>query len=107
MEFEKLVYVCHSYGGSQKKFDEITGLMRKLTADYPQICFLSPVHAMSYMTYNENRDDELRRCVFILDMCDEMWTFGEDSNSHGCRVEKEYCQNYRIPIVDKGVIDWR
>ena len=102
---EKLVYICHQYGGLEGNYDKITKLVRELTEEYPECCFLSPVHALSYLDYNENRCAEIEKCIFLLDMCDEMWVFGENSLSDGCLKEKEYCGKHKIPIIDKGVVD--
>ena len=101
---EKIVYICHQFGGKRENFEKVTRLARKLSEENPKICFLSPIHALSYLTYNEYPDEELNKCLFLLDMCDEMWVFGEDSNSEGCIKEKEYCGKYKIPIIDKGVV---
>jgi hypothetical protein len=44
-------------------------------------------------------------CLTLLDMCDEMWTFGSKSMSRGCMIEKRYCERYKIPIVERGDYD--
>ena len=100
---EKLVYICHEYGGVEENFTAITNTVRKLVEKYPNYCFLSPVHALSYLSYNENRCFEMEKCLFLLDMCDEMWVFGERSLSEGCMREKDYCKVHKIPI--KEVVD--
>lgn len=97
MELEKLVYICHEFGGTKENFDRVDTLMKILSAAYPNICFLSPVHALSFLKYDK---EDLSHCLFMLDMCDEMWTFGEKSMSPGCLGEKAYCKEHRIPIYD-------
>jgi len=104
VELEKLVYICHKYGNDCENFENITVLLQNLTREHPEICFLSPVHALSYLNYDATNPDGMNKCLFLLDMCDEMWTFGENSMSPGCLAEKQYCKEHRIPIVDWQVV---
>jgi len=39
----------------------------------------------------------LNMCLWLLDKCDEMWVFGDYTNSTGCMGEIAYCKNHRIP----------
>ncbi len=98
---EKLVYICHVFGGKQENIDKVTKLIRKLIRTYPNICFLSPIHATGFFYHDVTYENGMEYCLTLLDMCDEMWVFGKSSNSKGCLIEKEYCRKYKIPIVEK------
>ena len=36
----------------------------------------------------------------ILNDCDLMITFGDESLSRGCIIEKDYCNDHNIPMID-------
>ena len=101
MEIEKVVYICHQFGGKQENADKVAFLITKLTALYPEVAFFSPIHALGFLYNTLPYEDGMEHCLTFLDMCDEMWVFGEFSNSRGCLIEKEYCQKHNIPIVEK------
>jgi hypothetical protein len=99
---EKVVYICHEFGSKQENADKVATLVRELSNLYPTICFISPIHAFGFLYESTDYDRGMSYCLTLLDMCDEMWVFGEFSNSTGCLIEKEYCRKYKIPIVEKG-----
>jgi len=99
---EKLVYLCHEYGGNSKNAELIKALHVELSLKHPEILFISPVQAVGHLYFHVPYEKGMEYCLTLLDLCDEMWTFGERSLSEGCRIEKEYCARYRIPIVEKG-----
>lgn len=99
---DKLVYICHEFGGKQENADKVAELIKKLIKVYSNICFLSPHHATGFFYHDVKYDKGIEYCLTLLDMCDEMWVFGSKSMSKGCLIEKEYCRKYKIPIVEKG-----
>ncbi|HLT42440.1 MAG TPA: DUF4406 domain-containing protein [Sphingobacteriaceae bacterium] len=102
---EKLVYICHEFGGRRENIKRVTRLVRHLVNQYPEICFLSPVHATGFLYHELDYEEGMEYCLTLLDMCDEMWTFGSKSMSRGCMIEKEYCKKYKIPIIERGDYD--
>jgi len=99
---EKLVYICHEFGGKQENADKVATLIKKLIAIHPNICFLSPHHAIGFFYHDVSYEKGMEYCLTLLDMCDEMWTFGSKSMSKGCMIEKDYCKRYKIPIIEMG-----
>lgn len=99
---EKLVYICHEFGGKQENIERVTKLIKKLIRVYPDICFLSPIHATGFFYHDVSYEKGMEYCLTLLDMCDEMWVFGSKSMSKGCMIEKNYCKRYRIPIIERG-----
>ncbi len=99
---EKVVYVCHEFGGKKENAEKVARLIEQFVNVYPNICFISPIHAFGYIYDSVGYDKGVEYCLTLLDMCDEMWTFGSKSRSRGCTIEKEYCHRYKIPIVERG-----
>jgi hypothetical protein len=98
---EKTVYICHQYGGKPKNKAIVTELLRALARDYPKICFMSPIHAFGCLYDFIPYSHGMAMCYTLLDLCDEMWTYGKNSMSKGCMLEKEYCEKYHIPIIER------
>ncbi len=95
---EKVIYVAHPYGGKEENKEKVERLIKGLVGIYPDYCFLSPIHATGFL-YNEMTYDEgMKHCYTLLDLCSEIWIFGD---SKGTRLEREYAQRYKIPIVEK------
>jgi hypothetical protein len=44
-------------------------------------------------------DEGMTHCLTLLDLCTEIWIFGD---SKGTRIEREYAKKIQIPIVEKG-----
>lgn len=99
---DKLVYICHEFGGKEENLNKVTRLIRKLVKAYPNVCFLSPIHATGFLYEDISYKEGMEHCLTLLDMSDECWTFGSKSTSKGCLIEKEYCKRYKIPIVEWG-----
>jgi hypothetical protein len=104
-DIEKVVYICHEYGGNPENAAKVAKLVTELSLKYPEIVFVSPVHAFGFMYRDVSYIHGMIQCLTLLDMCTEMWVFGEKSNSRGCKIEKEYCDRYKIPIVERGDYD--
>jgi hypothetical protein len=105
---DKVVYICHEFGGKKENAEKVARLIELFVDIYPNIRFISPIHAFGYLYDLVDYDTRIEYCLTFLDMCDEMWTFGSKSMSRGCMIEKEYCKKYKIPIIERGdYIDYR
>ena len=98
---DKMVYICHEYGNDYENADRVADLVRALSVVYPDTCFVSPIHTFGFMYADLSYAHGMKLCLALLDMCDEMWVFGERSNSKGCLAEKEYCKRYDIPVRER------
>ena len=94
----KKVYICHEFGDKSKNKKKITKLIKALVKEYPNVCFISPVHNFGFYYRDVGYMRGIVYCLTLLKIADEMWTFGERSNSTGCLYEKELCREIGIPI---------
>lgn len=46
---DKVVYICHEFGGKQENALKIEHLIKELSLIYPDICFISPVHTFGFL----------------------------------------------------------
>lgn len=71
--------------------------MKRLTNEYPNYLFVSPIHTFPFLYESVNYQKGLDMCLWLLEKCDEIWVFGDYQSSVGCMSEIAYCQNYFIP----------
>lgn len=66
------VYLSHKFGGKQENFERITKIANKLQKEHPEHCFISPLHAFSFLKYNEiGYDDEVALCEDLISLMSE------------------------------------
>lgn len=96
----KLVYLCFQYGGNEDNVETIREIALSLQKNSTGLLYIVPHLALGYM-YNElNFEDGMTLCLELLAKCDMMVTFGDFSRSPGCEIEKQFCSETDIPIMD-------
>ena len=94
----KRVFISHPYKddpkGNKKRVDTIC---REL-AEKDDILPISPLHLFSFMENDDNREEILQVCFRLIDICDEVWIYGD---SEGCRKEREYALSIGKRVIDK------
>ena len=93
----KMIYISHKYGGDQSNKDRIETIVRQLVKDYPDYCFVSPVHCMGYLYNDVDYDKGMEYCLALLRTCDEMWIASDYSK--GVLIEWDYCKRHGIEIL--------
>lgn len=101
-DIKKVIYISHEYGNDYENADRVADLVRAYSIVHSDYCFVSPIHSFGFMYSDLNYEHGMKLCLTLLDMCDEMWVFGDRSMSKGCQIEKEFCNRYDIPIIDRG-----
>lgn len=106
-EYKKVVYVSHPSSGLPVNERRIAETIKILVKEYPDILFVSPVHCFGFL-YNELPWDEgMSQCIGLLNLCDEVWVFGDWQESTGCLYEVQYCKLHKIPykIIPDGICE--
>ena len=99
----KIVYVAHPFTndpvGNMAKIEKI---MEYLTLNYPDICFISPLHNFSY-DKDAKEEEILPKCMALLMMCDALWVFGNWEHSSGCRQEINQAKLWGMTVLFGGI----
>ena len=106
-EYKKVVYISQPSSGLPINDRRIEETIKILVKEYPDILFVSPVHCFGFL-YNELPWEEgISQCIGLLNLCDEMWVFGDWQKSRGCLYEVQYCQVHKIPykIIPDGICE--
>ena len=80
----KIYYVSHPYGGKQKNEAKADEIVRALQTEYPDICFVSPVHAIRCPYSKTDYIQGLDYCLELLRRCDGIVMCGKWQESIGC-----------------------
>ena len=100
------IYCCHKYGGDPKnklavesKIKSLYKNNQKMFSDL-KVIFVSPIHAFGYLYDVTTYEDGIDMCLNLLKDCDVLLTFGSSSLSQGCLIERKFCLDNGIPIID-------
>lgn len=83
----KLVYISHPYNGKEENVMDAEQIARDLQAAYPEVVFISPLHAVM-CNYDElDYETGLSYALAIMRRCDILYLSGDWKNSTGCMAE--------------------
>ena len=52
-----LIYVAHPFGGKQENKDKVEKIILRLTEQFPDYTFLSPIHATGFYYFIKSYDN--------------------------------------------------
>jgi hypothetical protein len=61
---------------------------------------ISPIHLFSFIKNENQREEIIKMCFKLIELCDEVWVYGE---SEGCILEKEYALKINKKVMLKKV----
>ncbi len=94
----KIIYVSHPYGGNEENKNNIEKVVISMRKRFPKYTFVSPVHCFGYLYNDTNYEEGLDMCLKLMDICDEVWVFGDYKESKGCVAEIETAKNKDMPV---------
>ena len=93
-----MVYVAHRYEGNADNLNRAAEICRKLQLQHPENCYISPLHAFSYLNYNQiGYDKEMELCLDLLSVCDIIIIASEISE--GVRREIELAEKLHMEVI--------
>lgn len=98
------IYIAHPFLGKQKNKRKVEKIILKLIKIYPDYLFVSPIHCTGFYYFKKPYEEGMKDCYKLLEMCDQVWLFGEWYNSRGCRLELDYAGRHGIPAIVKGAV---
>ena len=96
----KTIYFSHPYGGKAKNVQLAAEKLNALHKMNPGICYVSPLHALAFIQYNDgNYSKGLSYCLALLKICDEILVGSREwEDSKGCCAEVAYAYAEGIPV---------
>lgn len=91
-------YLAHAYGGDKTNIERVGKIAKKLQLEHPEHAFFSPLHALSYLEYNEMAYDDLMEvCCDFLSACDVLIVIGEISK--GVQREIDFAKLVKMEVL--------
>lgn len=92
---KRYAFISHPYAdnpeGNKKKVDTIC----KDLLDAGKVVPISPLHLFSFYSQDADRDEIMKACKHLIDMCDTVYVYG---NSSGCSEEMHYAMEQKKPV---------
>lgn len=75
-------YIAHKYQGDKSNIERVGKIAKKLQLEHPEHAYFSPLHAFSFLEYNDMAyDDFMEVCYDFLSACDVLIVASEISKS--------------------------
>lgn len=85
------IYISHPFGGKQDNMKKIETIIHDLIEQNPRHTYISPIHCFSFAYNDYPYEQGIKMCLDLLDLCDEMWVYGNYLDSKGCKMEIQHC----------------
>ena len=96
----KKIYICHEFGGIYENAKKVVDYIEQLVTYNKNAAYISPILTFGCLTDKIDYTLIMDYSLSILQDCDLMITFGDESLSRGCIIEKNYCNDHNIPMID-------
>ncbi len=92
------VFISHPYKDDPKENKKLVDTICRELAERGDILPISPLHLFSFMENDDNREEILQVCLRLIDICDEVWIYGD---SEGCNEERDYALSRGKKVLKK------
>jgi len=94
------IYLCHEFDGIYSNARDIVEHIDKLVSYNSDAIYISPILLFGNL-YDKLRIDLITKYKLdILNGCDAMIIFGNKSQTEDCNIEKSYCNQHNIKIIE-------
>ena len=91
-------YIAHKYQGDKSNIDRVGKIAKKLQIEHPEHAYFSPLHAFSFLEYNDMAyDDFMEVCYDFLSACDVLIVASEISK--GVRMEIDFAKLVKMEVM--------
>ena len=85
-----VIYISHPFGGKEDNKKKVEDIIHQLIHENPQHTYISPIHCFGFSYSDYSYEQGIDMCLKLLDVCDEMWVYGEWQTSKGCKIEVKH-----------------
>ena len=91
-------YIAHKYQGDKSNIDRVGKIAKKLQTEHPEHAYFSPLHAFSFLEYNDMAyDDFMEVCLDFLSACDVLIVASEISK--GVQMEIDFAKLVKMEVM--------
>lgn len=92
------IYISHNYGGNDTELVE--NILELFKTKYENVLPITPFNNNGILYGINTYINNVNMCFKLLSKCEAMIVFGNKSNSPVCMMEKKYCIENNIPIIE-------
>ena len=91
-------YIAHKYQGDKSNIERVGKIAKKLQTEHPEHAYFSPLHAFSFLEYNDMAyDDFMEVCYDFLSACDVLIVAREISK--GVQMEIDFAKLVKMEVM--------
>ena len=91
-------YIAHKYQGDKSNIERAGKIAKKLQTEHPEHAYFSPLHAFSFLEYNDMAyDDFMEVCYDFLSACDVLIVASEISK--GVQMEIDFAKLVKMEVM--------
>ena len=91
-------YIPHKYQGDKSNIERVGKIAKKLQTEHPEHAYFSPLHAFSFLEYNDMAyDDFMEVCYDFLSACDVLIVASEISK--GVQMEIDFAKLVKMEVL--------
>lgn len=91
-------YIAHKYQCDKSNIDRVGKIAKKLQIEHPEHAYFSPLHAFSFLEYNDMAyDDFMEVCYDFLSACDVLIVASEISK--GVQKEIDFAKLVKMEVL--------
>lgn len=91
-------YIAHKYQGDKSNIERVGKIAKKLQTEHPEHAYFSPLHAFSFLEYNDMAyDDFMEVCYDFLSACDVLIVASEISK--GVQMEIDFAKLVKMEVL--------
>lgn len=94
------IYLCHDFDGIYDNARKIVDYIDKLVSYKSNAVYVSPILLFGSLHDRLPTDLITKYKLSVLQDCDMMIVFDNESESEDCEIEKKYCNQHNIKIID-------
>ena len=97
-------YIAHAYQGKKSNIEKVGKIARDLQMKHPENSYFSPLHAFSFLNYDEiEYDSFMEICLDFLSACDAL-IVASKKISKGVQMEIDFAKLVKMEVfrIDKN-----
>lgn len=96
-------YIAHKYQGDKSNIERVGKIAKKLQLEHPEHAYFSPLHAFSFLEYNDmSFDDFMEICYDFLSACDVLIVASEISKGVEAEIKFAKLVKMEVLTIDEG-----
>lgn len=92
-------YIAHKYQGDKSNIERVGKIAKKLQMEHPENAYFSPLHAFSFLEYDDmSHDVFMEVCFDFLSACDGLIVASKEI-TRGVQMEIDFARLVKMEVL--------